>query len=332
MSDGNPTVSCGLTGIDNPGLDALNTSCKAKKEYNITVNAIAFGDFSNRTLMQNIATCGGGNYSFANGTSIISVYEQFANKILETSFSGQTITVSGGDINSKLFPDSYIKYDYVHEENPSGIYISKEKQFDSAYSGSFNIPNNSKIIETKIISYSGSNWTDEVYLNESKIYDLSFYGNIYTELGDPYSINVPNSYIQDNRTKKVNLTTGLSPSIFGPGSINNKIIYKFAKDFSSYSDIVPKIEGCKWNIEFYDGSRTYLGSLPNNCSYNSTIINYSTNDASQLAVYNLLKILDFDNDGRLDYKFTDQDLNIALDKTSGIPFVTNAEIQVRIWR
>ena len=56
------------------------------------------------------------------------------------------------------------------------------------------------------------------------------------------------------------------------------------------------------------------------------------NDAIQIAVYNLLKLLDLNQDGKLDTKITEQNLLISSSEVTGIPYDWSTEVQVRRWR
>ena len=88
-------------------------------------------------------------------------------------------------------------------------------------------------------------------------------------------------------------------------------------------------------MEFEDGSSIVI-KIPSdyagtdNCTYtNTTDFN---DDAAKIAVDELFEALDFDNDGKIDYKFSTNDLQIELNELTGIPFAESNEIQVRVWR
>ena len=55
-------------------------------------------------------------------------------------------------------------------------------------------------------------------------------------------------------------------------------------------------------------------------------------DAIQSATYDLLEMLDLDSDGKLDIKFTEQDLEISSSEIAGIPYDYSMEVHVRKWR
>jgi len=210
-----------------------------------------------------------------------------------------------------------------------------EQQFHDSYYGDFLVSNSTSIVEAKVVSYSGPRWTDDVEINNNSIYNLSYYGSEYTRLGDPYSIQIPVSYIGEENT--VMVSTGTSPANSSEGSSYNKIIYRVRQNASSYSEIVALAEGCVWSLEFEDSSTSNL-YVPTDyggsdiCYYKSTGVNISNDeDAIQLATLNLLSLLDPDSDGRVDVKFTDQNLKISSSRITGIPYIISTEVQVRRW-
>ena len=69
----------------------------------------------------------------------------------------------------------------------------------------------------------------------------------------------------------------------------------------------------------------------NNCSYTSSGAVFNKNDAIDYAIFNLLSSLDLDSDGKIETKFSEQDLTINSIEVEGIPFVWETEAQVRIW-
>jgi hypothetical protein len=102
------------------------------------------------------------------------------------------------------------------------------------------------------------------------------------------------------------------------------------------SSIASVAEGCLWTIQFWDDTNL-TSPIPTNytgsslCSYDPINQVYNANDAIQTAVYNLLKLLDLDLDGRLDTKITEQNLQISASEVTGIPYDWSTEIQVRRW-
>lgn len=334
MSDGEANVLCSEIGTGNAKNDAINAACLAKNSSNITVYAVGFGSDTDTATLQAIANCGGGKYYYSNITDIINIYNQIAQDVIEASYNEQTISVTG-NISTILYPDSYILFDSSGQETNYGLITTYEQPFTDSSSGNFSIPSDSKVIKTNVISYSGPRWTSTVSANNQYAYKLSDYGSNFVRLGDPYSINIPNNLIITG-ANNINLTTGLSPTNLSSGSSYNKIIYTLIKNISAYSPISDSADGCIWNIEFEDSSNitiriplTYSGT--SECKYNSAEKEYDENDAIQTAVYNLFILLDTEPDGKIDFKFSEQDLQISSSTITGIPYIKSTEVQVRRW-
>jgi len=342
LSDGRANRRCPEQNTGDADDDAIEAACDAQDDYNITVHAVGFGSLSasEEATLQQIAICGDGSYYFAEVGDLAQLYQDIAADIIQATYFEQTIEVIG-NIFTKLFSDSYIEFNYNQTVDPFGLTITAENSFDNEYSGTYSIPSDASILETKAISYSGPRWTDYVTINNNTVYNLPSYGNDYLLLGDPHSINIPNSLVLPSNT--INVTTGVTPLNSSAGSINNKIIYTISKNATSFSAISSSAEGCIWHIQLEDNSEisasvpsTYSGS--DNCYYNVTLPvgvtdRYDINDAFQSAVYNLLLELDLDDpiNWKIDIPFTEQDLQISLTEVIGIPFTWSTEVQVRIW-
>ncbi len=336
MSDGEANVQCSEQGTGNAKQDAIQAACDAHELYDITVDAVGFGSDADEITLQAIASCGGGSYYFANVGELVELYREIIENIL-AQYSEQTLNVTG-NLYTKLYPDSYIRFVHSTQSTPFGLRATSEKKFSDEYSGSFFVPNNTAVLETRIASYSGPRWTDKVVLNGQNIYNLPDYGSVYINLGDPFILSAPTSLVSAGAFNYVNVTTGTSPLNSSAGSAFNKIIYTVLKNASAFSPIVASANGCFWNLEFEDGSvlnvnipSGYTGS--DLCYYNSISQRIANeNDAMQIAVFDLLAQLDFDGDGLLDVLFSAQDLQISTDQVTGIPFPWSTEVQARIWR
>ncbi len=322
-----------------------NKVCEIAVEKNITFYTVEMNLGNSgpaqitRAAIIEMADCSGGKYVKADdlGEGLMEAYNNIITEIISLIYNLQAIDIiESAGADSYLSPDSYIEFDYTKESTPYGIIITEENFFSDAYSGSFVIPTNSSVVETRVISYSGPRWTKEVIINNTVIYNLSEYGEDYTKLGDPYAINIPNSDIEAaGNTNTVRLTTGISPANTSAGSEFNKIIYTILKNMVSYSSISQYANGCRWEVQFEDN--TYLTvEIPtgatDNCYYKSD--NYAgpgSTDALQTAVYKLFKKLDLDNNGKLDVKFTEQNLQISSANVTGIPFPYETEVQIRKW-
>ena len=340
-----PPCNIAVSDLNNDGTinsldDAIEAACRAHEDYGITVNAIGYGDIVDTNTLSAMAECGSGIFVYQpNVSEIVDTYKDIINDIL-IKYNLQTVSSSAG-IETQLYPDSYIKIEHDKTEIPFGVLINLEKEFDSQGSGNFEIPNETEIVEAKVLSYSGSKWTDRVDVYNSlygwkNIFKISDFSDAYVELGDPYSISIPNDKLT-NGVNKINLTTGISPTNSSEGSIHNKIIYSIVKNGTGYSPISASANGCTWTIEFYDNTNLttpipedYSGDKV--CYYTSESEDYNQNDAITNAVHELLKIMDIDLDKRVDSKFSAQDLLIEPSEVSGIPYTISNEVQIRIWR
>lgn len=313
------------------------SSCRLHDDLNAKTYAIGLGPvlqctIANNTLQQ-VAQCGKGLYfASTNATLLTQFYQTIAHEIVSLSYKEQSAV--GTSLNTILYDDSYMEFNYTKDVIPYGLLITTEKNFDNASAGTFSIPANSSIQEARIVSYSGPRWTNTVEINDTVIFRLSGYGDNYLFLGDPYVIQIPLALIGKNNT--IRLTTGLSPTNTTVGSASNKIIYTIAKNFTSYSSISSFAEGCLWTIDFEDNTQATL-RLPllysgtNVCSYIQGNIDYDSNDALQTAVYHLLRSLDFDGNEKIESKFITQDFQISSTAVTGIPFGWSTEVQVRRW-
>jgi len=337
---------CNVTDCECASQNANWSSCRIKNDLNSIVYSIGFGPVSscymaNKTL-RNIADCGQGKYySSQDPNALKSIYELIAEEILALSFIEQTANITTGFNTTILYPDSYILLNY-QRNLPYGLIITSETQeFGNDISeGTFYIPQDSVPVEAIAVSYSGSKWTDKVFISnvtsQREVFDLSFYGSDYLTLGDPYFIYVPSSYIGKG-DNKIKITTATSPTNVSGGSAKDKVIYTIIKNVSGYSPIKASALGCIWTIEFDDFTNATM-KVPLNytgtetCSYTNTKVSYNENDAINNAVFRLLENLDFDKDNRVDSKFSGQDLIITSNEVSGIPYPIDTEVQVRVWR
>ncbi|MFH1425565.1 MAG: VWA domain-containing protein [archaeon] len=352
MSDGQATVSCveqGVTGdLDNNGVadehsdDAIQAACDAYNDYNITVHSIGFGAEVDDVTLQEIKNCAGGTYAYTDLGGLEIAYQQIAENII-AQYSEQTLDVVG-NLYTHLFEDSYIEFGYVQQSIPQGLVLTLESNFSDSSSGSFSVPSDGVVIDTRVTSYSGPRWTDYVSINNNEVYSLTDYGSDYLYLGDPYIVNIPNSLVLHGSSNVINLTTGVGSGNSSVGSLFNEIILTIVKNASSFSDIKSMANGCIWSIEFVDGS-VFEGTIPpsysgvEQCVYNSSY-DYAgdddgfvadENDALQLAVLNLLRDLDVDSDGKVDFLFTGSNLEVSLSEMTGIPFTWSSEVQARRW-
>lgn len=341
MSDGLANVQCSQQGTQSAIQDAIKSACDAYNNYKIKIYSVGFGSDADEATLQSIAACGHGSYYYGDVSNIVEIYRQIAEEIKAAAYLEQTVI--GENINSTLYPDSYIETDY-QSILPYGLIINSEtSEFGNQISqGSLYVPNDTQPYEVKVISYSGSQWTDKVEVfNQSSgkwesIFNLSEYSIEYIYLGDPYVINIPvQKIILGNNSIKV--STALNSFNSTGGSSHNKIIYSLIKEISSYSPILANAEGCIWEIEFEDSTNltikvplNYSGS--EKCYYNHENIAYNPNDAIDSAVYSLLLKMDLNKNRLIETKFLAEDIQISSNEIQGIPFTWDTEVQVRIWR
>ena len=355
MSDGQANQECarqGVTGdLDGDGSpdtakdDAIKAACDAYINHNITIHSVGFGADADQTTLQLMTAvdCGHGSYYYGDVDDLTDIYEQIAQHIINASYYEQTIVGEG--FFTKLYPDSYIEIDYERNIPFGMLIVSETNVFGNNISqGSFFIPNKTTVYEVQAISYSGSKWTSLVEINNTgswtTVFNLSEYNSSYIGLGDPYAVNIPSDLVKEG-DNEVKVRMGLGEDSIDGGSKYNKIIYSILKNVSSYSPIRPVVNGCVWNIEFEDGSikqidvpENYTGT--DDCYYNSTIsdsshANFDENDAIEYAIYLLLNSLDLNDNGKIETKFTEQDLSLTSIEIEGIPFTWETEVQSRVW-
>lgn len=320
------------------------SSCRAHNDLNAKIYSVGFGPVSAcnmaNTTLRNIAQCGEGNYYSSDNASMLQeIYSTIAQEIAALSYTEQ-ISQTIGLNQTILYPDSYIYFDYSSVPAPYGTLLTMQTdEFgNSITEGEFFIPDDAQILDANIISYSGSKWTDYVYVNKTNwtsVFSLAYYGNNFLALGDAYPISIPVEYlIKGNNTVKI--TTSLGGNSSG-GSSSDKAIYTIVRPASGYSKISSTASGCRWTIEFEDSSNMTF-NIPsnysgiNNCYYTPSLISYNNNDAIDNALFSLFSQLDLNSNKKIETKFSDQDLQITSNEVSGIPYTWDSEVQVRVWR
>jgi hypothetical protein len=333
--------------------DTLALACDTWTNHNIRIDTVGIidgpGDQNLDTMLRDIADCANGTYyNQSADDDLVDLYKALGGDLLGIIFYMQTAGSVGG-FTSYLSPNSYIEFDYDKAAPSYGLITTIEQKFQDNYYGNFSIPPSTELIEVLAISYSGPRWTDYAEINYTSVYNLSAYGGIYTRLGDPYAFHIPNSLVQEENTVKI--TTGVSPLNSTSGSEHNKILYTVKQNVSSFSEVVAFARGCLWHIEFDDGSIEDINipsgynEIPTqHCYYNSSnqpeqdCDGRECNDgddpeadAIQLAVFDLLELLDVNGNQKIDVKFTEQDLQIGSSEIVGIPYTYSTEAQVRRW-
>jgi hypothetical protein len=320
------------------------SSCRAYNNLNAKIYSIGFGPVSAcimaNTTLRNIAQCGEGNYYASDNASMLQeIYSTISQEITALSYTEQ-ISQAIGLNQTTLYPDSYIYFNYSSASVPYGTLLTiQTDEFGNLITeGEFFIPGDAEILDANVISYSGSKWTDYVYVNKTNwtsVFSLADYGTNYLLLGDAYPISIPIEYLaKGNNTVKI--TTSLGGNSSG-GSASDKAVYTIVRPASGYSKISSSALGCRWTIEFEDSSNITLNipanySESNVCYYTSSLISYNNNDAIDNALFSLLSQLDLNSNKKIETKFSDQDLQITSNEVSGIPYTWNSEVQVRVWK
>jgi hypothetical protein len=337
MSAGAANTKCDEQGTGDPEEDAIKAVCDAYDNYGIKTYTIGFGDDANTATLTQMAACADGSfYSAIDDLEVI--YEKIAEEIIETAYYEQTVEVSG-EFFSELFSDSYIEFEYEKTPLLTGLLATIEQPFTDSENASFSLPLNSTLIEASAISYSGPKWTALLNVNNQSVYNLSEYQTDFLRLGDPYSVNIPISSTSQNNN--LTLKTGLASDNISEGSIYNKIIYTISKDLASYTSVSATATGCNWTVQFstynltlpipedYSGSEACEYSSSSYCGIYSDC--QGATDSTQIATYNLFKLLDFDLDGKLDVDLSVEDMQITTSDLEGVPFLFSTEVQVRKW-
>lgn len=167
----------------------------------------------------------------------------------------------------------------------------------------------------------------------------------FSRLGDPHIINVPPNIIEEGEKNHFELEVGSSPSNTTNCSEDNSIIYKGMIDLlnasSPYSDVLPEAEGCTWQIENYKEEITTL-KVPadyddeQECYHTSSSYGpdyYNQDDSYDVAMYDLLDYMDYNNNGRVFMDFEEDDLSINIKTIDHIPYLWGPAVaEVRVWR
>ena len=253
--------TCGDWISDRATNDAIQEACNAAN-YSIVTYSIGFGPValcpaSNYTLSE-IASCGNGKYySSTNATELQEIYRRIAGEIVSISYETQRINITGNvSMNNILYPDSYISYNYSSNVMPleyGEITMTRETNkigeminytYNSSFvQGGFEIPNVKRIIDAKATSYSSEYWTDNVMVRTNtsswnNFYKLSYYGNNYQLLGDPFIVQIPSNLLETGKMNYIAIGTGLSPMNSTGGSPDDKVIYKFVvSGIVGYGDV-----------------------------------------------------------------------------------------------
>jgi len=339
----------GSCGSSNSKQEAIDFACYAHTNYNISIYAVAFSASADTSTLQSIADCDNSShfYQSDNVSGLQEIYQDIAESMVDmfVEQEAQVITVSGNFSENTLYSDSYILLNYSRilttlEYGEMPIYF-EERSFTDSCSPSVDIPEEVRVIESKFTSYSGSYWTNFVEVNSNNIFNLSGFGSDYTDLGDPFIVNIePDVFVGGNNDLGISL--GVNGTNTGLCSINDSFMYTGLINLLNislpYSTVLPLGIGCSWEVEFDDGSTTNI-LIPTNytgnktCNYTSSSISYDSTDSYDEAAYNLFNYLDFDQDGRVYLNFESSDLIIETLAVERIPYLWGPSvIEFRAWQ
>ena len=184
-----PSIS-GLGGSDDGNQTAfeqvVNLSCYLHTTYDIDIYTVAFGTASsvNGTKTLNLsAACDNVThfYTTNNISAIAEIYQNISSSIVSgfSALESQLIVFSGNSFaESVLYPDSYISYNFtpvISPPVPGEIEVTFESPKFTSCNQTIQIPENVRVLDAKITSYSGSHWTDYLSIDGVEVYNLSKY-------------------------------------------------------------------------------------------------------------------------------------------------------------
>ena len=344
--------SCEISNCDGPINNSINSAKRLHEDLNATVYAIGFGPLENCTkanyTLHNIAEAGNGSVMVSSNASVLQeFYYNISHEILtQVGQSAQLVIVTENLTSSTLFNDSYVDFVYnptITPPEPNEISVIVQTDQFGTCTPSITIPGGIRVVDAKVVSYSDYHWTDTLIIDGTTVYTLSYFSSVYTRLGDPYEVQVPVQLLT-NGTHTLTIETGDSPINRTGCSANNSLIYTaLVPSATARSEVVEHIEGCEWNLQFEDDTFSikpipgdYSGSKK--CSYtenNYTLADgaYDPTDAYDVAVYNLLTILDFDDNGKVFVNLDAADIEIVLTTVSSVPYLWGPTlVKARVWQ
>ncbi len=188
-------------------------------------------------------------YNSSNADELKKIYKKIAEEIVELGYTAQKLKITGSiPLDNIIYTDSYIEYNYTPATDSVEyglVSVTKEgkrlreltgddfitDQPTKTKEGWYLIPEDVKIVDAKMTSYSSEFWTDRLLINSSAtgswipVYNLSDeYSEYYRELGDPYIIQIPVQNISSGNNS-VRIGVGSSPEEGAGGSPDDRLIY-----------------------------------------------------------------------------------------------------------
>ena len=270
---------------------------------NITVYAVGFGENANNNLLRQISACGGGEWAASdNYEGLKEIYEKFAKKMIEKSIIYDFQPASATDVNSTLFPDSYLEFDYIPEVPAyqfGEIAMKLETptfSLNNGCNGNVSIPEQFSVDDIRVTSYSSKVWTQSLSLRNSvnawtPVFNLTNFGTQYIDLGDPFNIQFSPAYLKSNENNDLSLVLAKnSTEKSSQCSSNNKAFYTVRFSAIAFSNVLPKSDGSNVRVYFNRGdfNCTPEGSVVVTVGTpaDNTIIDVDQLDTANNAVHN----------------------------------------------
>lgn len=267
LSDGEATEESSMNGVpDHDGdgdVDAADHSieagCRAGEE-NITLYTVGFGSDVNDETLNDTAKCGNGTYYKSDTGELEQVFRNISNRVLNASFVGQRIETNEEEALGRLYDDSFLEFNYTGTGTTSFGEITVQQKasnfgdsVESPLNGSFRFPDGTEPVSARLNSYSGNRWTDRVLTNSSGTWEYAYrlwrYDSEYTAMGDPFVVEIPDSYLKSGRND-ISFDTALSRSSPEGGSPDNEIVYEFnVENFVGYGGLFPNQTAAREDAE-----------------------------------------------------------------------------------
>lgn len=340
--------------------ETVTFACNAHEKYGINIFAVAFGNAGATSIanLNQTACCDQCShfYTSTNASGLLEIYANIVEELnkITVERTAQTYNVSGNFTGYNiLYTDSYIRFNYTPTAAPleyGEVPITVEgNKFGNTYSnGSFVLPQNAKVADVLVTSYSGKKWTNLLQIKNQSIsspvtvFNLSVFSDDYKDAGDPYIIHIPINYVGSGNNT-VTIHTGSNSSDIANGSRDDKTIITLRLSLeANYSNIYPKADGCLWYVEFEDNTNTILAVPPGysgskTCFYKnlggSLNFSFDVNDSIDQATYSLFNNLDIDNNGKLYVNFNQNGFDVNTMFIKDIPYLWGPTlIEARTWQ
>ncbi len=275
MSDGRANRGCAGMG---PGMtgdaieDTVQAACNAYNNHGIIIYTVGFGADVDADTLNRTALCANGTYFDARDTSMLmDAYRAIAAQLLNLSYRYQVIETRGAN-QTILYPDSYLQFTYTPKSEPleyRDLITTVETDAFPSCSGQFQVPAALTPLNVKVTSYSGNLWTSGVTIDNGTgnwpVFNLSYFGNSFSSLGDPYVIEFdptdplgpgaqyPGITSNAPAVITVNVSTGERPGVISATCPNrNRAIYEaLIRGSVPFSSVLPEITGRNVRV-YYD--------------------------------------------------------------------------------